>query len=248
MLRILLCDDDPIFMSLENSIIIRMIKDNSLPCAVCCMAGSAAELCAYMQSNPGGCLVFLDIDFGENRLSGIDISALIKSGGEGVKVVFCTNHFEMAMQVLKSGTEPFGFLEKGIDTASLASGLARYIKMALRLENASTDDGDAVILNTGAGERVKIRIGDILWAESEKGISHGITYRTVNGSKITVIGTLNSEAERLGEGFIRVHRSYVASKNHMLALRGGYIVMSDRSEIPCSFQMRGEVKKWLDKK
>ena len=84
----------------------------------------------------------------------------------------------------------------------------------------------------------------ILYVEAEKHISHGITYHTLNGSSLTVLGTLEKEGRRLGDGFLRVHRSYLAAKGQIVAVRSGYLTLSDRREIPCSLKMRSEVRRW----
>lgn len=249
MLKILLCDDDLFFLSVENRILCDMIKKEGLAAAVSGMVGTAAQALTLIQNNPGDYLVFMDLDFGRNQPNGIDISTLLKKEKSKVRVVFTTNHYEMAMKVLKSGVEPFGFLEKGADTGQLARGLRRYIHMALRLGQGEEGDAQEILrLHVGAGETVELRLSDILYLETDKNISHGITYHTVNGSKITVIGTLEAEAAKLGEGFLRVHRSFLAARSQMLGIRDGFILMSDQHEIPCSLGMRTEVKKWVRKK
>jgi len=250
MLNIFLCDDDPFFLSVENTVIHEMIKKEGLDAAVSGMAGTAAQALTFIQNNPGNYLVFLDLDFGKNKPNGIDISTLLKKSGGKIRVVFTTNHYEMAMKVLKSGAEPFGFLEKGADMKQLAAGLGRYVRMALRLEESEEgmQESGSVRLNVGSGEIIELRISDIIYLETDKNISHGITYHTINGSHITVIGTLDAQAKSLGEGFLRVHRSFLAAKRQMLSMRDGWILMSDRQEIPCCLGMRAEVKEWLHKK
>ena len=84
--------------------------------------------------------------------------------------------------------------------------------------------------------------------EAEKAISHGITYHTANGSHVTILSTLDAESARLSEGFLRVHRSYLVAKQQILALRGGFLVLSGQQKIPCAFRKRAEVKKWLEQK
>ena len=86
---------------------------------------------------------------------------------------------------------------------------------------------------------------DILFVEAEKNISHGITFHTLNGSSVTVTGTLDEEEKCLGSGFLRVHRSYLVQKKHILGLKEGYLKLSSQQEVPCAFRKRGEIKKWL---
>lgn len=246
MLKIFLSDDDPFFLSLEKEIIERMIAEEKIDAALCGTARSCAEL-LMLVGDEGESLVFLDIDYGNNNPNGIDITALLRERAGRVRVVYTTNHAELAMQVLKSGTEPFGFLEKGCDVAELAESLGRYIRMALRLSRSDDTGGESIRLKTGVGETALLRVQDILYLEAEKSVSHGITYRTQNGSAITVISTLDAEKDKLDDRFVKIHRSFLVNKSHIIGMKNGYAVMSDQSEIPCSLKMRAEVRKWLGK-
>lgn len=245
LLRILLCDDDPVFLALEQETAKWVIQREQLPALVAAAVSSVAEAEAYLLKNPGRYLVFLDFDFGAGRLSGLDFAAALKRQGRRVQVVYTTNHQEKALEILKSGTEPFGFLEKGMNMGTLAAGLRRYIRMALReAGTGKAAEQETILLNLGMGETAKICRSDILYVEAEKLVSHGITYHTVNGSRLTILGTLGEEQKRLGDAFLRVHRSYLAAKSQIVALRGGYLILSGRQEIPCSVKMRNEVKRW----
>ncbi|MCI8590529.1 MAG: response regulator transcription factor [Clostridiales bacterium] len=249
MIKIFLSDDDPFFLSLEKEMVERIIADNKLSAKLGGAARSGAEL-LRLPNIDSDSLLFMDIDYGVNQPNGIDITAALKKHGSKAKIVYTTNHSELAMKVLKSGTEPFGFLEKNCDVKKLSDSLDRYIRMALRLsaqEHENNPTRGIICLKTGVGEQAELCMQDILYLESEKTISHGITYHTDNGSVITVISTLDHETQRLDDGFVRVHRSFLANQAHMIGMRGGYIVMSDQSEIPCSLKMRSEIKKWLKK-
>ena len=248
MLKIFLCDDDMFFLSLETDLIERIIKEDGLLAAIAGKATSISETLTFLKNNPGHYLVFLDLDFGKNQPNGIDISVALKKQTRNIHIVFTSNHHEMAMNVLKSGAEPFCFLENGTDMKLLSSGFRRYIHMALHMEQEEAGSKDTVCLTVGLGETVEIDVSDILYLEAEKGVSHGITYHTVNGSKITVLGTLGAEAKRLGENFLRVHRSFLVAKKQMIGLHGGFLILSDQRQIPCSLRMQTEVKRWLQKK
>ncbi len=248
MLKILLCDDDPFFLSLESGQLRSIIQGDSLDAAVVCAASSAGEALTYLKNCPDVDLAFLDLDFGHGKPGGIDLAPILRQHAPALRIVFATNHQEMAMNVLKSGVQPYGFLEKGSDLSQLTAGLRRYVRMALRSLPDLTAKVDTIRLSISPAETVELRISDILYLEAEKNISHGISYHTINGSHITVCGTLDGESIRLGDRFVRVHRSYLAAKNQILALRGGWLVLSDQKEIPCSLRMRSEVKKRLDQK
>lgn len=248
MLKILLCDDDRFFLSLESDIIAEIIDEEGIDASAVGRAGSAAEAFAFLKNNPDTQLVFLDIDLGGSSPNGVDVSAGIRQKWSGMHIVFTTNHKEMSMNVLKSGVEPFGFIEKGTDIKRLTEEIRRYIRMVQSGADTAGYKEKAIKLTVGSGEEIEIGLSSILYLETEKNISHGITYHTVNNSKITIISTLEDEKNRLGEGFMRVHRSYLVAKRYILDLQNGYLVLCGQQEIPCAFRMRAEVKKWLNRK
>lgn len=246
MLKILLCDDDPFILQLGAERIREMIRAEGFDAGVVSLASGGQELFSYVKRNPGRYLVFLDLDFGNGKLNGIDVARALRQTESDCKVVFTTNHQEMAMDVLKSGAEPFGFLEKNCDIGKLSEGYRRYLVMLLNKERSEEPgSGRRILLDSGMGEEVAVPVEDIVYVETEKNVSHGITYHTIGGSVVTIISTLEAEQRRLGEGFCRVHRSYLVNKRHVLGLKEGYLRLSNQQEVPCSFRMRGEVRRWL---
>lgn len=246
MLKIILCDDDRFILRLSADKINGMIEANGFDAKIVSMATDSNELFSYIRNNPSQYLIFLDLDFGNGKLNGIDVARTLRLTDSDCKIVFTTNHHEMAMDVLKSGVEPFGFLEKSSDISKLADGYRKYIVMLLGKTRAEeSDNGETILLCPCMDESVPVLLDDIVFAETEKTVSHGITYHTVNASVLTVISTLNAELERLGDGFIKVHRSYLVNRKHILGMKDGFLKLSNQQEVPCSFRMRKEVKKWI---
>ena len=243
MLKIILCDDDRFILRLGADRINEMIEENGFDAKVVSTVSDSSELFSYIRNNPAQYLIFMDLDFGSGKLNGIDAASILRQMESDCKVVFTTNHHEKAMDVLKSGVEPFGFLEKSSDISKLVDGYRKYIVMLLNKTKSETSDNAGIILlNPCMDESVSVLIDDIVFIETEKTVSHGITYHTVNGSVLTIIGTLDTELERLGENFIKVHRSYIVNKKHILKMKDGFLKLSNQQEVPCSFRMRNEVK------
>ncbi len=242
MLKIILCDDDQFILQLGADKINEMIEAK-----IVSIASSSNELFSYIRNNPSQYLIFLDLDFGNGKLNGIDVAKTLRQTDSDCKIVFTTNHHEMAMDVLKSGVEPFGFLEKSSDISKLADGYHKYIVMLLNKKRSeeSLNHVETILLNPCMDESVSVLLDDIVFVETEKNVSHGITYHTANGSVLTIISTLDAELERLGNSFIKVHRSYLVNRKHILRMKDGFIKLSNQQEIPCSFRMRSEVKKWI---
>lgn len=246
MLKILLCDDDPFILKLGAEKINEMIEAQGFSAKVVSLASGSSELLSYIKNNPSQYLIFLDLDFGNGKLNGLDVAKALRQTESDCKIVFTTNHYEMAMDVLKSGAEPFGFLEKSSDIEKLSDGYRKYIVMLLnKAKSEEPDRMETILLNSGMDEDVSVLLDDIVYLETEKSVSHGITYHTINGSVITIISTLDEEQTKLGDGFIRVHRSYLVNKRHILRMKEGFLKLSNQQEVPCSFRMRSEVKRWI---
>ena len=246
MLKIILCDDDPFILRLSAEKINEMIRANGFDAKIVSIASNSNDLFSYIRNNPSQYLVFLDLDFGSGKLNGIDVAKKLRQTNSDCKIVFTTNHHEMAMDVLKSGVEPFGFLEKSSDISKLADGYRKYIVMLLNKTRPETsDNAETILLNPCMDESISVLLDDIVFIETEKNVSHGITYHTVNGSVLTIISTLDVELERLGDSFMKVHRSYLVNRKHILRMQDGFLKLSNQQEVPCSFRMRNEVRKWI---
>jgi DNA-binding LytR/AlgR family response regulator len=247
MLKIVLCDDDKFILQISAKRIREEIERHQLDATICCMTTDSKEMFRFLRNNDGeDYLFFLDLDFGEDQLNGIDLAKQIKNWRTGSKVVFVTNHREMAMNVLASGVEPFGFLEKSTDMDRLSEGFRKYIQMALSaLTNKEVNNSNEIVLQMGMGEGVTIQSYQITYVEAEKTVSHGITYHTMDGSKITVRNTMENAHRELGDDFIRSHRAILVNKKHMVGLIDSMIKLSTGEEIPCSFRMKSEVRKCI---
>ncbi|WP_167957059.1 LytR/AlgR family response regulator transcription factor [Anaerosporobacter faecicola] len=246
MLTIILCDDDRFILQLEEEKIRSIIEMNKLTAVkIGCVSMESSEIFTYMKKNVGPFLVFLDLDFGCGKLNGIDVAKQLKSIQSQVKIVFVTNHHEMAMKVLQSGVEPFGFIEKTTNIEQLGAGYRRYIQLAIASGEGMEEKEEVLKLTIGFDETVTIPKPQILYVESEKMISHGVTYHTMDGSCITVRDTMEHVLKQLGENFVRVHRSIVVNHRYMVSLTGMNIRLSNGEEVPCAVRMRNEVKAWL---
>lgn len=245
MINIILCDDDKFILQLAADRIKEAIQKYKMEAQITCVARESGKVFQYLKSNSGIFLVFLDLDFGSGKLNGIDVAKQIKMLCDTAKIVFVTNHQEMAMKVLASGVEPYGFLEKSTDMEKLSRGYFRYIQMAVSTSREEQTEEEKLQLTVGIDETVIIQKRQILYVESEKTISHGVTYHTMDGSCITVRDTMEHVMQLLGGEFIRVHRSVAANRNYMIDLTGTVIHLSNGEEIPCAVRMRSEVRKCM---
>lgn len=244
MLGIILCDDDPFILKIIQEQISQIISDYALDSQIVCISSNYKDLLLYVRKNPGDYLFFLDLDFGNNEFNGIDIAQQLREISPASKVVFVTNHYELALDVLKSGIEPFGFIEKTTDLAKMNRCCYQYIYLARRMLSPQKEDEfkKNIVLKPGLDDEIILSTSDIVYVEAVKTKSHCICYHTLNGSSITVRESIEHALSQLGEDFIQSHRSVIVQKKHMIGLSDGMIQFINGAQAPCSFRLRNKIK------
>lgn len=249
MLGIILCDDDPFILNIEKEKIRKIIDLYQLSARIVCISTKYQEIMNFLENNLEEYLYFIDLDFGVGQLNGMDIAKLIKQKEPYSKIVFTTNHHEMALEVLKSGVEPFGFIEKSVDLASMDASYLKYIQLALssrEMRNKKNQDTSEYIeLSISSDEKIELPINHILYVEAVKTISHGIAFHTIDGSMLTIRDSMENVLEKLGEGFMKSHRSVIVHKKYIVGLEEGMVKLANGEQVPCSFRLRNEIKKVL---
>lgn len=244
MLKIILCDDDPFILKIIQRQIEQILSDYALEGQIACITSSYKDLLIYLKKNPENFLFFLDLDFGSNEFNGIDIAKQIRKTSPASKVVFVTNHHELALDVLKSGIEPFGFIEKTPDLAKMSRCCYQYIYLAHRELNPTeeTKTSKTISLKPGPDDEITLSTSDIVYIEAVKTKSHCICYHTMNGSSITVRESIEHALQKLGDDFMQSHRSVIVKKSHMIGLNDGMVQFINGAQAPCSFRLRNKIK------
>ncbi|MCL1788283.1 MAG: LytTR family DNA-binding domain-containing protein [Defluviitaleaceae bacterium] len=239
--NIILCDDDR-FM-LNQSIEAVRACANTDSAHILCATQDFAEVLRFIEKNPGNYLYFLDIDFGQSTLNGVDVAKIIKKQAPLSKIVFVTSHADMGMDILKSGVEAFGFIEKTTDRAKMLQAYKKYI--GLVAENAPAENrekpGVAVKLLVGIDEYITLQISQILYVESDKSMSHFVRYHTVDGSDISVRDSMENVLQSLGENFMKSHRSVIINKNYVVSVGDGVVNFAGGEQAACSFRLKSDV-------
>ena len=244
MLKIILCDDDPFILKIIQEQLEAILSSQKLDGRIVCISSSGKDMISYLKNHPGEYLFFLDLDFGNNEFNGIDLARQIRAVSPGSKIVFVTNHYELALDVLKSGTEPFGFIEKTTDIHKMNRNCYQYLYLANKQLSVHPEEKDqkSISLRPGFDEEISLPIQDILYVEALKTRSHCICYHTINGSPITVRESMEHAMKRLGDGFVRSHRSVIVQKRYMIGMEDGMIRLINGASAPCSFRLRNEIK------
>lgn len=240
MIRIIICDDDHFTIQLASTLLEKAIKMSQTDSKIVCKALSGIEVLNYIQKISGPYLYFLDFDLGKQELNGIDLVKKIYQQDPEGKVVFVTSHTEKGIEILKSGIQAFGFIEKNPDEHLMLLEYIKYLKM-MDSSFYQLPDTSMIELQIGIDEVIRLSTLDIAYVDSVKTIAHSICYHTFDGSEVIVRDTIEHALALLGDHFIRCHRSVIINKNYVVSIKDGLIKLSNGTVVSCALRKRKEI-------
>lgn len=212
------------------------------------LAGTADSVSKGIQliENTQPALLFLDVQIGEE--TGFDL--LRKLNDIHFEVIFTTAFEKYAVQAIKFSAADY--LLKPVDLDDLLQAIDRLKskmskeEMAQKLDvlfhNLKTLEGSSkkITVPTIAGFEV-LQVRDIIRCESDVNYTHIVVS---DKPKVTVARTLKEFEEMLTEyNFCRVHNSHLINLVHVRKYTkgsGGYVTMSDHSEVEVSQRKKEE--------
>jgi len=244
LLGLIICDDDRFMLDMSANVARKCIEKEKLNARIMSVTLDSAEVLLYIKKNPGNYLYFLDIDLGRTALNGVDVARLIKKQEPLSKIVFVTSHADMGMDILKSGIEAFGFIEKTADSDKMFQAYKKYMRLVLENTQSPIPINEPTInLLIGIDEYVSLPISQILYVDTDKTISHFVRYHTVDGSDLSVRDTIENVLQKLGDNFMKSHRSVIINKNFVVSVSDGVVNFAGGEQADCSFRLRSDVMK-----
>ncbi|AWI24483.1 LytR/AlgR family response regulator transcription factor [Flavobacterium pallidum] len=200
-------------------------------------------------------VVFLDIQLNDG--TGFDIleQMALKNGKSSSHIVFITAHEQYAVKAFRFSA--LDFLLKPVDPEELQKVIDKIIKVLdkndnyahidLLLENIrkKVDNFKRIALSTAEGIHL-FEVSDIIRCESEDNYTR---FYLRNNKPVLISKTLKEYEELLGEhGFERIHQSHLINLAYLksyIKKDGGYIVMSDNSNLPISQRKKDRLQEIL---
>jgi len=226
MIKIAVCDDEiNILNELGNKINALFSKDNSV--AEVYKTDSPFELLEHLKNNAVDVL-FLDIDM--PVLSGMDIAEYILNADLKTLLIFVTSHDSLVYGSFKY--HPFGFIRKSYFDEEISSVVESIIEELHKRSYVFT-------FKTAEGF-FRIDLSDILYFESA---SNYINLHTA-GKNYRFRGTLSAiEQELSAKGFVRTHKGFLVNQQHIFAIKGDEIQLSNEQLLPIGRTNKESVKR-----
>ncbi len=159
-------------------------------------------------------LVFLDIQMPE--MTGLELAARLP---KHTSIIFTTAHSQFALDGFRF--DAIDFLLKPVDFTKFSQAIDKFKR---RRKNANLIESDYTFFREGH-EYHKVYFDEILFFESQR------NYLKVTTTKRTlVIQHAISEMERkLPDKFLRVHRSFIISKEHIDTIKSAQVLVGAHS-------------------
>ncbi len=204
-LRVLIVDDEPLARMRLRS----LIESTATPATqVAGEVGDATEALAWLREHAAD-LLLLDVRMPGR--SGLALAGALKAMAAAPAVVFVTAHAEHAVEAFD--LEAVDYLTKPVRQERLQAALQR---VAQRLGSAPPvpSTSEPVIVVHDRGRVLRLPLSEVLYLKAELKY---VTLRTA-GHSYVLDDALADLEQRLGEGFIRVHRNALVARHAVRAL------------------------------
>jgi len=202
---------------------------------------SGAKLLRTVQPD----ILFLDIQMQDG--SGFDLLDILPE--INFKIIFITASDAHAIKAFRYAA--IDYLVKPVDPDDLQSALARFrenylnedAKYKLLSDSLKNRENPTKRLALHAQDKINIvNIDEIVRCESQINYT---TFFFIDGTRIVVTRTLKDFDDLLSDqGFYRVHQSHLVNMKYIREFikgDGGYLLMTDQSEVPVSVRKRSVV-------
>ncbi|MBQ8642503.1 MAG: response regulator transcription factor [Clostridia bacterium] len=214
--RIRICDDCPEDLRLLQDLVENWAEQRGVSILPEIFPSAEAFLFRYGEDRRCDILL-LDVEM--QALDGIRLAKQLRADGCGAQIIFVTSHGEF----WDAGYEvdALHYLTKPVDGEKLRRILDRAA------EKLAAEPPSLTI--AAEGETFRLFKKDILYAEASL---HYISIHTTDGV-YRVKESISAFADRLGEGFFRIHRGVVASLSHITRISRTSVYIG-KTELPLS--------------
>lgn len=228
MLKMIICDDDKIFCSSFEDLVIEICRERNLKYEIF-MFYETVKLKKFLEDNNDIDLIFLDIEL--KKTLGYELGNYIRNvlNLQKISIVYISNHSSYALSLFK--TRPIDFLVKPIKKVDLSNVLDQYFKL-------DKEKRDFFKFKNKIGYQ-RIDIQDIYYFESENKI---IKIHCINNI-IEFYGKLNDVEQKLNDSFMRIHNSILVNSIYVSQFKYNEIKMINGELLPISQSRRQDIRK-----
>ena len=231
-MNIAICEDNIEELNIINEYIEQWSKNNNIKVKIDKYQSSESFLFEWTDYNKYD-IVFFDIKM--KKVSGIELSNLVREKNKAVDIVFVTGMIEYALHGYK--VSAMQYLLKPIKQDDIYSCLNKVLE---RID--STDESSKFMIIKTPKKSMKLNYDEIYYFEmfSPNIVIHTIKEEIALRKKISEI-----EKELKSSSFIRCHRSYIVNLKYVKSISKKTIILENEVNIPLSRNKYKEVNDYF---
>ena len=211
MLNIFVCEDNAV----QRQIIVKTIQNavliEELDMQLVFDAGDPYVLLEKVKTSQNTGIYFLDIDLNSN-MNGIKLAQQIRLFDPRGFIIFITAHSELSYMTFQYRVEAMDFVLKD-NPAEAKVKIRECLIHAMECYTLETNKTHKVYTIEAGGRKISVDYDDIFFFETSGNIHKIILH--AKDRQIEFYGTMKELADRLGENFVRCHRSFLANRKNI---------------------------------
>lgn len=243
MLKVVLCDDNAVYLQLMKKLIKNIVNKNRHNMEIVIATSSPREVLEYLSKEEGITLFMLETVFSPTEMDGIELAKGIRVKDRDSYIVFCTTHSEYIYKVMAGMIRPAGFLIKKQDSDEIENFEVVVGDVYRDYLNFYGDSEAVLNINIGA-EIYRVDYEDIVYLEAfQKKV-----YVHTSNQRIGYYDSLSALEEKLGEKFVRCHKSYIVNRDKVVKVcfSDMKITMTNGAEVDISRTYKSAIKEKIN--
>lgn len=228
MLKIAICDDEKVICDQLKDILVKLEFEFSEEMEVDIFC-SGEKLCEALDEDIYFHIIFLDIEM--EIMNGVEVGRRIRNKllNESTQIVYISGKESYAMELFK--LRPLDFIIKPLNYKKIKEVFILALRLIKRTEGIFQYKFEHSTYN--------LLIKDILYFSSD---NRQVKIHTTKGTN-QFYGTLKDTYNKVKEfNFIKIHKSYLVSYNHIIKLQYDQVTMTNNEILPISQANRKKVR------
>ena len=215
MLSIFICEKDLVQQARLGKIIQNYIMIEDLDMKLVLSTDNPTAILDYVRENSEmGGLYFLEVDL-NHKMDGIALAVQIRELDPLGKIVFITNHGELAYSTFEHKIEALDYIIKDIDLGEMKSRIVQCVQIAHDRQLTNKKRSKHYFTIKAAGKTDIIPLREIMFFETSPARNRLLLH--LENSKIHFRGIMK-DVEKHNPAFVRVHHAVVANKHSIKSI------------------------------
>lgn len=241
MIPVYICDDETQHLKLLKKIVSEIITSEELrEIKIVCATKDPMEILNKMSGSEQA-IYFLDIELGEDKISGLELAARIRQRSSNASIIMITSH-NFALETYKMKIGVTDYIMK-VDPDVVAERIKEcLVETKTSMQEPKTEE--TIYLNVSGS--YEIDVNDIYYINVVPDVKRKVTIHKKSGQTIVTM-TLKDVLQQRIPILLRCDRSHIVNANHidMVDRQNNEIVMVTSERIPVSWRCVRDIERKL---